>query len=422
MVTFKYLFLFEQDMPLRAIPRQNVNLSGKEIKAFIKTVFSGKLLDGEKIEEFEDLFRKYTGVKHAISVGSGRIALYLLLKALDVKEGDEIILPAYNYFIVPDMVLCIGAKPVFVDVDKDTYNIDVSKIEEKISDKTKGIILTHMHGQPCNMATILKIVKKKKLFLIEDCAHVCGAEYNGRRCGSFGTASYFSFGMSKVITSFEGGMITTNNSELFEKIKKEIFNYKYPSKIELMRKIFSTFYALFFTSPLMFTFISFPLICFCDKIGSNFLNDLYEEKEKLIKSIPDKYKIKFTNVQAAVGIEQLKRIDELNNKRIENAKLLDKLLTRMDLKIPTAMKNTKCIYLNYLVQSDEREKIIKHLLSKGIDTRKDYISDCSSLGIFKEFNSYCPVANELVKKGFFLPIHTSVNKKDIFRIVKSLKI
>lgn len=421
MARFKYLFLFKWYMFLRAIPRQNVNISHKEIKAFIKTLFSGKLLKGEKIEKFEALFRRYIGVKHAVSVGSARVALYLLLKALDVKEGDEIILPAYNYFIVPDIVLCVGAKPVFVDIDKDTYNIDVSKIEEKISDKTKGIILAHMHGQPCDMDAILNIAKKKKLFVIEDCAHSCGSEYKGKKCGSFGTASYFSFGMSKVITSFEGGMIATNNSELFEKIKEELPSYKFPSKIQLARKIFSTFYALFFTSPFGFTFSSFPLIYFCDKMGSDFVNDLYEEKEKLIKSIPNKYKIKFTNVQAAVGIEQLERIEELNNKRMENAKLLDKLLTGMDLKIPTVVEGTKCVYLNYLVQSNKRKVLIKRLLSKGIDTRKDYISDCSGLDIFKGFNSYCPVTNDLVKKGFFLPIHTNINRKDIFRIVKALK-
>ena len=219
MARFKYLFLFKWYMFLRAIPRQNVNISHKEIKAFIKTLFSGKLLKGEKIEKFEALFRRYIGVKHAVSVGSARVALYLLLKALDVKEGDEIILPAYNYFIVPDIVLCVGAKPVFVDIDKDTYNIDVSKIESAITSRTKAIIPVHEFGLAAEISQIVDIAKKHNLFVIEDAAEALGAIENDQFVGGFGDFGSFSFHPRKAITSGEGGLLTINDEALANGIR-----------------------------------------------------------------------------------------------------------------------------------------------------------------------------------------------------------
>lgn len=182
-----------------------------EINEVVKTLKSGWWGTGPKTEKFEGEFAKYAKAKHAVSVNSATAGLHLALKILDIGNGDEVITTPMTFVSTANVIVHCGAKPVFVDIDPNTWNIDVKKIEEKITKKTKAILPVHLHGRPADMGEILKLAKKHKLRVIEDAAHAAEAEYNGQKIGSIGDITVFSFYVTKNVATGEGGMITTQN-------------------------------------------------------------------------------------------------------------------------------------------------------------------------------------------------------------------
>ena len=174
---------------------------------------------GKYIDDFEKKFSAFCGVKHGITTTSGTTAIHLALAALGIKTGDEVIIPDFTMIATANPVVHLGAKPVFVDSDLQSWNIDPKKIEEKITKKTKAILVVHIYGHPCDMDPINEIAKKHNLFLIEDAAEAHGAEYKGRKTGSLSDVACFSFYANKIITTGEGGMVLTNNSEIADKCR-----------------------------------------------------------------------------------------------------------------------------------------------------------------------------------------------------------
>lgn len=177
------------------------------------------LVDGSHIKAYERRFSEVVGTRYAFSFAAGRMGLYALLEALDIGQGDEVILPAFTCVVVPNAILYRGARPVFVDIEPYTFNIDVSQIEKKITPRTRAIIAQHTFGLVCEMDKIMSIAQRHNLLVLEDCAHALGAQWNGRPVGSLGTAAYFSTDHTKVIGTGTGGMVTTNDDVLAEKIR-----------------------------------------------------------------------------------------------------------------------------------------------------------------------------------------------------------
>jgi perosamine synthetase len=191
-----------------------------KLSGLLKKVLSeGFLTQGKYVEQFEKRVAEYLDVKHAVAVSSGTAALHLSLVALDIKHDDEVILPAYTFPATANVVELVGARPVFVDVDLNTFNIDVNKIEAAISSKTKAIIPVHLFGNPAEMDFITRIAKKRKINIIEDSAGALGSQYKGRKCGTMGRLGCFSFHPRKVVTTGEGGMVVTNDVKLAENIR-----------------------------------------------------------------------------------------------------------------------------------------------------------------------------------------------------------
>ncbi|NQV08592.1 DegT/DnrJ/EryC1/StrS family aminotransferase, partial [Candidatus Woesearchaeota archaeon] len=201
------------------IPVAEPVLEGNELKYVTECVKTGWISSaGKFVKKFEEKFSKYCDCKYGVAVSNGTTALHLALVALGIKKGDEVIVPNFTFVATANAVVYVGGVPVFVDADKETWNIDVDKIEEKITSKTKAIIPVNIYGHPCDMNKIMDIAKKHNLYVIEDCAESHGAEYNGEKTGSFGDISCFSFYGNKIITTGEGGMCVTNNKELAEKM------------------------------------------------------------------------------------------------------------------------------------------------------------------------------------------------------------
>ena len=190
-----------------------------EIKEVVHSLRSGWLGTGPKVDQFEDMFKEYKGAKYAIAVNSCTAALHLSMIALGIKEGDEVIIPVMTFAATANAVIHAGGKPVFVDCERDTMNMDPEDVERKITDKTKAIIPVHFAGRPCNMDSLLNIAQRYDLKIVEDCAHAIEAEYHGKKTGTFGEIGCFSFYVTKNIVTGEGGMAITDNEEYANKIK-----------------------------------------------------------------------------------------------------------------------------------------------------------------------------------------------------------
>ena len=412
-------FIKLEDNMLIKIPRRRVSISFYEILTFIKFLFLGKLKQGKEIERFEKEFAKYIGVKYAVPTYSGKQALYLILKSLNLKRGDEILIPSYTASSVPVTILYAGFKPKFVDVDFKTFNINPNLVEKMITKRTKAIIATHIHGLPCDMDALSKICKKYDILLIEDCAHALGAEYKGRKIGSFGKASFFSFGLGKHLSTFGGGIIVSNDFKLIQKVREYIRKCEFPSNFELFLKLLKTMFVSIFTNPVVFSFFIYPII----RISRHdFISELFETKISPYKKIPKEYKKRFSNFQAFVGLHRMNLIENNLSRRIENALILKKGLKKLkEIKFQEYSNSFKHVYLDLAVFYEKREKLIKELLTKGIDTQRSWLNDCSSLPFFKKYGYSTPISNKLSKKVFYLPIDSWLDKKRIREIVKVFK-
>ncbi len=332
--------------------------------------------NGKYLKLFEDSFANYCNVKHAVAVSNGTTALHLALVALGLKPGDEVIVPTVTYIATANAVVYCGAKPVFVDVSKYTMNVDPGLIENKINSKTKGIIPVHLYGHPADMTIINKIAAKHGLWVLEDAAEAHGAEVMGKKVGSMGTCAAFSFFGNKIITTGEGGMVTTNDDELAEKLRL----YRGQGMDPKRRYWFSV-------------------------VGYNY---------------------RMTNIQAAIGLAQLECIDISINDRFRVSKLYDDALyeLRDEIILPeqaTWAKQVCWMYTIFLKTGNEsrRNKIIEALDSLGIETRPVFYP-MHHLPPYKNNDSF-PVADLWATRGINLPTYQDLSKSDIKRVADSLK-
>lgn len=335
---------------------------------------------GGYIEKFEKNFAHFCGVKYAVSATSGTAALHLALLALNIKNGDEVIVPTFTMAATIFSILYVGAKPVLVDCEPDTFNIDPKKAEALITNKTKAVLAVHLYGHPCEMDCLLDIARKYGIFLIEDAAEAHGAEYKGRKMGAFGIVSAFSFYANKIITTGEGGMVVTDNKKLAERctiLKDMAFSPK---------RRFLHFY-----------------------IGYNY---------------------RMTNIQAAIGVAQLAKINELIEKRRNNALYYNKYLKGVGgITLPVERSGIKNVYWMYGILIDrsfrlKKDALREELKQKGIETR-DFFIPTHRQPFFKKLgiksNNDFPVSDDISRRGFYLPSGTGLRKSEIRYVADIVK-
>lgn len=334
---------------------------------------------GKYLELFAQQLSKLTNCKYINLVNSGTAALHLALLALDIKKDDEVILPALTIGSCYFAIWYTGAKAVPVDIEPDTLNIDPKLIEKAITKKTKAIMVVHLYGHPCDMDPIIKIAKKYNLKIIEDAAEAHGAEYKGRKVGSIGDIGCFSFYANKIITTGEGGAITTNNKKIYEKIKKlQNLNFS-PNKR--------------FTHP---------------GIG---------------------YKYVMTNIQAAIGLASLEQIEKSLNKKEKMAKLYHDKLATLPLITPTTKNWAKPTFWMYVVTIDKHKtKITKNNLRSilenkyQIETRDFFFPPNIAFDKMKLYeNKKFPVSEKVSKTGFYLPSGLGNSYEEFKRVAKAIK-
>ena len=411
-------------MRFKKIVRQELYLSWPEVLAALGTLLKAEIVEGRKIAEFENLFARYIGVHYALSLPSGRMALYLSLKALKLNPGSEIIIPSYNVPEVVSTVIWAGMRPKFVDIDPATYNISPELIEAKLSEKTGAILLTHLYGQPAPIDKIVRVAEKHKIRVVEDAAQALGATYQGRKVGTFGEIAYFSFGLVKNLNCLGGGMAVTDHKDLYEEMKCMVQDFKSPSPFKITKDLLSAMAIRIATAPFVFSAMVYPVLSIAKKFKKSIIEESFNEDlhELSLSEPPAYYKVRFSNLQAAMGVEQLKSLDRNNQKRRKHAELLSSLLKGAQaVTIPSVISGVESTYLNYVVKLENPDRVIDRLFKKGVDVTKGFLIDCSSHQLFRDYETESPHARALSQKGLYIPIYPSLRDDDIHYIAETLK-
>lgn len=361
-----------------------------DIEAVVEVLRGEYLTTGPKIKEFEEKLVKYTGAKYAVAVSNGTAALHAACYAAGIKEGDEVITTPITFVASANCVLYMGAKPVFADVDPNTYNIDYENIRAKINAKTKAIIPVHFTGQPCDMDEITKIAKEYNITVIEDGAHALGASYKGRKVGSIADMTTFSFHPVKHITTGEGGAITTNSESLYKKLL--LFRTHGISRNE-------------------------------DELQNN-EGSWYYEQQYL------GYNYKITDIQAALGITQLSKLDRFLAFRKEYASQYSDAFKEIDaLDVPFQASFAHSAWHLYLIclrlekLNCSRNQIFKELQSRSIGVNVHYIPVYyhpyyRNLGFEK---GICPYAEDLYERMITLPLFPKMGSEAVQYVISNVK-
>lgn len=341
----------------------------EEIEAVKNVLESGKLAQGEKVKEFESLFAHFISVNHAVAVSSGTAALHIALIASGIGDGDEVITSPFSFISTANSILFVRAKPVFADISKDDFNINPEDVLDKITGRTKAIIPVHLYGHPAEMKAIMKIAEDYELIVIEDACQAHGAEYEGKKAGSFATAC-FSFYPTKNITTGEGGMITTNDAKIAE-LATMLRNHGSAQNQRYLHKILG-------------------------------------------------YNLRMTDISAAMGIEQLKKLPEFVRIRQENAYYLSKRLSKCKGIITPSVKD-KCthVFHQYTIRvvhpSVSRDELAEMLRKKGIETGIHYPMPIYKQPLYRNlgYRDKLPVAEKASKEVLSIPVHPGLVKEDL---------
>ena len=345
-------------------------MGAEEKQAVLEVLDSGIIAQGPRVKAFEEGFAQMCGVKHAVATSSGTTALHVAMLAHGIGEGDEVITSAFTFIASANSVLYAGARPVFVDIDPRTFNLDVNQIEAAITPRTKAILPVHLYGLACDMDPIMNLAEKHGLAVIEDACQSHGAEYKGRKVGSFGTGT-FSLYPTKNITSGEGGMITTNDAAIDERcrvLRQHGMRVRY----------------------------------YHDELGFNF---------------------RMTDIHAAIGLVQLQKLEQFNAKRRANAKFLSENLKGVV--TPHVPEGYAHVFHQYTIRvpDGKRDALRAHLQEKGVGSEVYYPVPIHKQNFYvKElgYNQTLPETEKAATEVLSLPVHAGLTPSDLEVIVSAV--
>jgi perosamine synthetase len=357
------------------IPVARPAIGQEEISAVTDVLKSGMLASGDRVLEFETKFADFCGSNHAVATNNGTAALHAALLAAGIGPGDEVIVPAFSFVATASAVAMCGAKPVFTDVDEQSFNIDPRQVAEKITSRTKAVIGVHLFGQVCDVEALQEICESKSLKFIEDAAQAHGALYKNARAGSFGHLACFSFYATKNMITGEGGMVTTSDKAYHERLRLLIN---------------------------------------------------HGQSEKYLHTILG-YNYRMTDIGAALGIVQLKKLEKFNLRRRKNAEYYNASLSVKGLSVPFVGPARNHVYHQYVVRLSEefpmnRMTFIEYLKAKGIGSAVHYPIPLHRQPLFGLDNDPdpCPVSTRLAGSVLSLPVHPLLDQKELSYICDTI--
>ncbi|MBI1748507.1 MAG: DegT/DnrJ/EryC1/StrS aminotransferase family protein [Acidobacteria bacterium] len=385
--------------------------------AVIREFLLGRSVRGPAIRLFEKKFAEYHGARHAISASYGRMAFYYILRALNLPTGSEIIFPALTFWVVPEIARVCGLRPVFADINANTYNLDARALARAITPSTRAVVPTHLYGQPCDMAPILELARQNNLVVIEDCAHSLGAAYQGEKTGTMGHAAFFSFQMLKGLNTYGGGMALTNDNSLAAEIRALADAEPWPSHKAVLSNLISGYLKRAFISPYGFTFSMFLAFYIASFFGHHDLTRFIWEKIRPLHPLPPSYRRRYSNLQAVIGLKVLEVIDSLNAySQLHAHRLTEGLKQIRSIRSPEILYETIPVYYQYCIRSSRPEELSHRAIRRGIDLETMHVDICNKLDLFSAYATSCPVA-EATAETLQLPVYSSLSTEDIERII-----
>ena len=342
----------------------------EEKNAVMDVMGSGMIASGAVVAEFEQKFAEYIGMWCGIATTSGTTALEVALRALGIGPGDKVVTTAYSFIASTNSIVYTGATPVFADIDEKTFNISIDSAEEclKQAPDAKALLVVHLFGQACNMDAVMALAKKYGVKVIEDCAQAHGAMWKGRKAGSFGDVSTFSFYPTKNMTTGEGGMVLTNNVAVAEKARLLI---NHGMKIRYTHDI----------------------------VGYNY---------------------RMTNIAAAIGLEQLKKLDSFNDARIKHAAYYNKSINHPNIVIPYVDEHAKHVYHQYTIRvlNGKRDELIQLFEENGIGYGIFYPFSIPEQPCYNKFKTDYKVTDQIKKEVLSIPVHPGLAMEEIETVAR----
>jgi len=366
------------------IPISKPYLGKEEADAAHRTILSGWVTQGPKVAEFEQNFCDYVGAKYAVAVSNCTTALHLSMIVAGIKEGDEVICPSMSYIATANCIMYVGAKPVFAEVN-DEYNLDIEDVKKRITTKTKAILLVHQIGMPADIDAFQLLCEEKKIILIEDAACAIGSEYKGQKIGSHSDLVCFSFHPRKVITTGDGGMITTSRKDFNDRLK-------------LLRQ---------------------HAMSVNDRVRHESNKIIFEDHLEV------GYNYRMTDIQASVGIEQLKKLDYIVEERRKIAKQYIKAFKNIDcIRLPLEIEGYKSNYQSFSIYLEKnckikRNDLMQKLLAIGIASRRG-IMTAHQESAYLDRNKFLPVSENLKANSLIIPLYNQMTQEQVSYVINNL--
>ena len=408
------------------------NTERDDIQLTLRLIFQlWRWKSGKAIETLENEFKDYLGMKYAISFNSGRSAQMAILSSLNLNREDEVLLQAFTCNAVANPIIWSELKPVYVDCDENTLNINLEDLKRKIGPKSKIVIVQHTFGLPAEMDGVLEICQKNNLILIEDCAHSLGAEYESKKvglpaearrakAGTFGLASFFSFSRDKVISSVYGGIAVTNDPSLTEKLRQAQDKFGYPSYYWIFQQLLHPILMNWLVLPTYSIFGKYLLVLFQ---WLQILSKAVHWKEKRGEK-PSYFPKRLPNALAILAFNQFKKLEKFNQHRQEIANFYYENLKNSSFQLPPQFGDRKQIFLRFTIKHQKAHQIIKKAWKENLligDWYDKVIAPHDTkLDKMKYVSGHCPVAEKLAEITFNLPTHINISQKEALKIVEFL--
>ena len=373
---------------------------------------------GDSLQRLEEAFKNYLGVRRAVSFNSGRSAAMAIFNSLGLEKEDEVLLQAFTCNAAANPIIWAGLKPVYVDCDERTFNIDIEDLKRKITPQTKAVMVQHTFGKPAEMDEILKICQQYNFILIEDCAHSLGAVYKGKKVGTFGNAAFFSFSRDKVISSVYGGMAVANDPDLGKRIKEYQEKAGFPSYFWIKQQLLH---------PVLMNWLILPTYRFPGKYllilfqWLHLLSKAVHWREKRAKK-PSYFPKRMPNALAILALRQFSKLERFNEHRKEIAQFYFDQLKENNFKLPSQSEQ---IFLRFTVKHPKAREIIRKAWRKNLLIGDWYTTPVAPHDTKLEKVYYllgcCPKSEELSRKSFNLPTHINISRKEAKKIIDFLK-
>jgi perosamine synthetase len=408
---------------LTAISRYGARVLPDTEEIIARTKARGEFIQGPQIAEFERAFERRAGSGRAIAASYGRMAFYYILKALDLPCGSEIVVPALTFWVVPELARVAGLKVVFADVDPATFTMDPAAFARAVTPATRLVVPTHLYGLPCDMDGILDVAARHDIRVVEDCAHALGATFTGRPVGTIGDAGFFSFQTLKPLNCYGGGMALVRDAAVAARVRALADAEAWPDQKRVENRLLVGRLQRIFTKPSVFTISAFPILWVSSLVGAN--PDVYLwEKIRPLDPLPDSYTERFPNVQAAIGLAGLERLDAWTERTRRHVRVMDEALGDLPgITIPKALPDRTHVYYQYCLYGPQRDELVVRCVLRGVDIETLHVDVCSDLDLFAGARVEPPGAPgaHQAAGAMQIPVYSSLTDKQAARVARVVR-